>query len=117
MIGMSVARYILSDPSVLPELQRLGYVDSDYTIRVTTSNAAKVVRKLKDIGLRYGIDKRYIDAVKELDSMRGDVFRLHSAFYDTPELAGFADDSEALRLAEDLMGRLMKIYSSIFRSR
>ncbi len=114
---MSVARYILSDPSVLPELQRLGYVDSDYTIRVTTSNAAKVVRRLKDIGLRYGIDKRYVDAIEELDSMRGDVFRLHSAFYDTPELAGFADDSEALRLAEDLMGRLMKIYSSIFRSR
>lgn len=88
---------------LLNELRRRGFVE-DGSVRVTTANAVKVLRLVAKQG-----PGKLREVAQGLLELRKEAYMLHTAFYEGAEHAGFEEEEEAKRVAEELAKKLAKI--------
>jgi len=89
----------------------------DGRIVVTTANAPKALRVLRDACSGGDCPEELRRLIEELWRARQLAYQLHYAYYEGPEHAGFADEGEASASARSLLGSLARIHGVLSRLR
>ncbi len=85
----------------------------DGRIVVTTANAPKTLRLLRDACSVEDCPEELRRLIEELWRMRPLVYQLHYAYYEGPEHAGFADENEAAVSARSILTRLAEAHKAL----
>ncbi|WP_048191420.1 hypothetical protein [Pyrolobus fumarii] len=99
---------------VRDQLSRLptpAYEDGE--VRVTTSNAVKTLKTLLRVCSEAGCGRRVVEALRLLWEVRDTAFKLHTAFYEGPEHAGFEDEMEAVEATGRLLEKIRRLVETL----
>jgi len=112
----TAASILASNPALSERLRRLSAYEENRII-VTTSNAPRVLRALKE-----HIEEQHplYEVLEELDTVRRDAYMLHTAFYEGVEHASFTGAEEAaetLRRVVSAAGDALRVVKSLLASR
>ena len=101
-VAALLAAAALAAPEIIEALEKAPQppLTERWEIIVTTGNAPKLLRLLRDSCLAAGCPMEILEAARLLEEARRDAYMLHYAYYEGPERAGFADDGEAMEAAE-----------------
>jgi len=113
-----IAARLLADPRfsgiVRDQLSRLptpAYEDGE--VRVTTGNAVKTLKTLLRVCSEAGCSQRVVEALGLLWEARDTAFKLHTAFYEGPEHAGFEDEREAVEATRRLLEKIRHLAETL----
>ena len=114
----ALAAVLAAGPGAQPLRERLREIGAyeEGEVRVTTSNAPRVLKTLKEYAVKtIGAGHEVYRLLEELDALRKDAYMLHTAFYEGAEHAGFTGDDEAVETAHRVIGTAAGILERVRR--
>ena len=114
----ALAAMLAAGPGAQPLRERLREIGAyeEGEVRVTTSNAPRVLKTLKEYVMKtIGAGHEVYRLLEGLDALRKDAYMLHTAFYEGTEHAGFTGDEEAIKTAHRVIGAAAGILERVKR--